>query len=803
MLVSYEWLNDYVNTKQTTAEELAEKITRTGIEVEHVDRMAASLDKVVVGYVEQCHPHPDADKLNLCQVNTGRETVQIVCGAKNVAAGQHVVVAQPGAKLPGGIKIKKAKLRGEVSEGMICSLSELGVPQALVPKEVADGIYVFTEDVDSGTPAAKALKLDDAIIELGLTPNRSDCLSILGTAYETAAILNTDVKWPDESVEESDLATSDAISVTVEATADNPYYSARILENVTIAPSPFWLQRRLISAGIRPINNVVDITNYVLLEYGQPLHAFDYDKLDSKEIVVRHAKANESLITLDGQTRTLMEGELVITNGEQPIAIAGVMGGQSTEVTPQTTTILLEAAYFAPITVRATSKAHGLRSESSARFEKGVDPVRTKKASERAAHLLQKYANATVRQGIVSQENELPKEQIVKVTVSHANALLGTDISADAIAATFVALQFPYTQDGEAFAVQVPTRRPDITLAQDLIEEIGRLYGYDRIPATLPATLPKQFGLTDKQKAVRKARRVLEEAGLNEAITYSLTSKKKATQFSLYKDVQTIAIAMPMSEERHYLRQSLLPHLLEAAAYNQHRKVTKRALYEISSVYTTVDGPENYKEHLHIAGVLSGITTEQSWQHAKQTVDFYEAKGIVELLLNELHINGDVSFHADRQPDLHPGRTAAISVDGEVIGVVAQLHPFAAAEQDLEETYVFELMTTGWLGKEKEDEYTGVPRFPAMSRDIAVVVDQKVASGEIQKAILTAGGSLLQKAKLFDVYEGDKLPEGKKSLAYSLLYSAPERTLTDEEVTAANDNVLTKLKETFGAELRS
>ncbi|NGP44999.1 phenylalanine--tRNA ligase subunit beta [Bacillaceae bacterium SIJ1] len=805
MLVSYKWLSQYVDVSTESPANLAEKVTRTGIEVEQISQWNSTLDHIVLGYVESCEPHPNADKLSVCQVRVGdEESAQIVCGAPNVAAGQTVIVARPGARLPGGIKIKKAKLRGTASEGMICSLSELGIPQALVPKEYADGIFVYDGEADAGTPVSDALQLDDTVIELELTANRGDCMSMVGVAYETAAILEGDVSWPKEDIQESELDAHDAIEVIVEAPEDNPLYIAKMIDNVTIKPAPFWMQRRLMSAGIRPINNVVDITNYVLLEYGQPLHAFDYDRLGSKQIVVRHAKANESMITLDGQTRSLAEGQLVITNGMKPIAMAGVMGGQDTEVTSETTTVLLEAAYFSPDAVRQTSRAHGLRSDSSARFEKRVDPERTIKAANRAAYLLEKYAGGSVRKGSVTAKATVPTAQTVSVSLEEINGLLGTTLSEAEVERTLTALHFSVDVSNGVFHVIVPTRRPDISIAEDLIEEVGRLYGYDRLPATIPASIPADIGLTPTQQSVRKMRRLLEAAGMHEAITYSLTHESKASQFSMYPELRSLAVASPMTEERQVLRHSLLPHLLDAIGHNQRRSVARRALYEVGSVYVSESGPEHHEEHRHVAGVISGEVQAQSWLAQKQDVDFFSLKGVVEMLFTEFGVTGQVSFRADQREELHPGRTASIVYDGEVIGFIGQLHPHVAQELDLDDTYVFELKTSPWiLQSQAKNTYVPVPKYPAVTRDIALVVDQTASAGEIEMQMRQAGGSLLTNVALFDVYEGERLEKGKKSLAFSLRFSHAERTLTDEEVTEAYEAVLGKLERTFGAELRS
>ncbi len=585
MFVSYKWLQEYVDLTGITAKELADLITKSGIEVESVEVLNKGAKGVVVGHVLEREQHPNADKLSKCLVDIGEgEPVQIICGAPNVAKGQKVAVAKVGAVLPGNLKIKRAKLRGEESNGMICSLQELGVESKLVPKEYADGIFVFPSDAPVGADALELLNLDDEVLELGLTPNRADCLSMIGVAYEVAAILGRDVKLPTIELQENNENVHDYISVRVDAPQDNPLYAGRIVKNVKIGPSPLWMQTRLMAAGIRPHNNVVDITNYILLEYGQPLHAFDYDRLGSKEIVVRRAKAGETIVTLDDTKRTLTEDHLVITNGTDPVALAGVMGGANSEVRDDTTTVFIESAYFTSPVIRKASKDHGLRSEASTRFEKGIDPARTKEALERAAALMAEYAGGEVVGGIVEVNTLKEKEVTVTITLDRINRVLGTMITKDEVATILTNLQFAFTEDNGTFTITVPSRRRDISIEEDIIEEVARLYGYDRLPATLPVAEAKPGKLTPYQAKRRQVRRYLEDVGLFQAITYSLTSEEKAMMFAL-ETAEPIRLALPMSEERSVLRQSLLPHLLEVASYNRARQVENVAVYETGAVY--------------------------------------------------------------------------------------------------------------------------------------------------------------------------------------------------------------------------
>ncbi|ADC48708.1 phenylalanyl-tRNA synthetase subunit beta [Alkalihalophilus pseudofirmus OF4] len=808
MLVSYKWLQDYVKVDDVTPKEIAEKMTRGGIEIDFVHELNQGVRGVVVGYVRSCEQHPNADKLNVCQVDIGEEEpVQIVCGAKNIAAGQYVAVAKVGAVLPGNFKIKKAKLRGEASHGMICSLQELGIESKLVHKDFAEGIYVFKEEVEVGADALALLNLDDTVLELDLTPNRSDCLNMLGVAYEVAALYDREVELPAVSLQTNDEHASDYIDVNVENTDDNPYYGAAIIKDVKVGPSPLWLQNRLTAAGIRPISNVVDITNYVLLEYGQPLHAFDYDKFGSKEVVVRRAREGEKMITLDEAERALSTDHLLITNGEKPMAIAGVMGGQTSEVSDETTTILLEAAYFNPAAVRKASRDLGLRSDSSARFEKGVDPSRVKAAGERAAALIAELCDGTIVSGVV-ESDQLNREEVqVHLNLPRMNNRLGTDISKADVEGIFNRLQFTYEDQGETLVISAPTRRGDIQIEEDLFEEVARLYGYDTIPTTLPVGATTQGALTPYQAKRRRVRRYLESVGLTQAITYSLTSPKKAEGFAEESPAETaVRLAMPMSEDRSTMRTSLIPHLFDVLTYNLNRKNQDLHLYEVGSIFTSEEKVLTSQpvEREMVAAAFTGLWLEHPWQGEKKPVDFFVVKGIVEGLFAEFGLEDQVSFKQAKRPKMHPGRTAVIMLNDVEAGFIGQVHPSTEKEEDLRETYVFQLDLEMLLNVDVEDVvYQGLPRFPSIQRDIALVVNSEVQAGEVEKLISQTGGSLLRSVQLFDLYQGEHMEEGKKSLAFSLTYLDPEKTLTDEDVTLVHEKVLEELQAQIGASLRS
>lgn len=807
MLVSLNWLKNYVDIGDMTPEALADKITKTGIEVESITYLAEKSTHVVVGNVTTCEQHPNADKLNLCQVDVGTETLQIICGAPNIAAGQKVAVAKPGAVLPGNFKIKKAKLRGEESHGMICSLQELGVEEAYVPKDIADGIFVFPSDVEVGEDVARYLNLDDAILELGLTPNRSDALSMLGVAYEVAAILNVPVQLPNETVTTVDEKVADHVSISVEDKEANPYYGAFLIKDIEVGPAPLWMRNYLMAAGVRPINNVVDITNYVLLEYGQPLHAFDFEKFGSNEVVIRKAKDQEKIITLDDQTRTLTSDHLVITNGIEATALAGVMGGANSEVTKVTTTVLLEAAYFDGKTVRIAAKHHNLRSESSMRFEKGVDPNRVKRAGLRACQLLAKYANGTVLAGTAEFDQLDKAEKEVTITTSRINARLGTVISDDEIALALDKLNFIYQQTDETFVVTIPTRRQDISIFEDMLEEIARIYGYDNLAFTLPLGAQQAGRLSKVQTLKRQVKQYFEGAGLMEAITYALTTTDRANLL-VSPEVKEVAVtpvrlALPMSEDHSTLRLSILPEMLVTLAYNSARKQQNLGYYEVGSVFVSKEENVTVQpdEKLRASGAITGKWLMHAWQQEVKEADFFLAKGMVEGLFERLNMTA--TYESIVMEDMHPGRTAQISVDQRPVGFIGQVHPRLQQAFDLKDTYVFDLDLDYLLAiHDDEPNFATIPRYPTVSRDIALVVAEDVASDNIAATIKEAAGEILQNVHVFDLYEGEHLATGKKSLAFNLLYSNLERTLTDEEVETSYQAVLAAVKANHEAELR-
>ncbi|MFS4700442.1 phenylalanine--tRNA ligase subunit beta [Staphylococcus aureus] len=781
MLISNEWLKEYV-TIDDSVSNLAERITRTGIEVDDLIDYTKDIKNLVVGFVKSKEKHPDADKLNVCQVDIGEdEPVQIVCGAPNVDAGQYVIVAKVGGRLPGGIKIKRAKLRGERSEGMICSLQEIGISSNYIPKSFESGIYVFSESQVPGTDALQALYLDDQVMEFDLTPNRADALSMIGTAYEVAALYNTKMTKPETTSNELELSANDELTVTIENEDKVPYYSARVVHDVTIEPSPIWMQARLIKAGIRPINNVVDISNYVLLEYGQPLHMFDQDAIGSQQIVVRQANEGEKMTTLDDTERELLTSDIVITNGQTPIALAGVMGGDFSEVKEHTSNIVIEGAIFDPVSIRHTSRRLNLRSESSSRFEKGIATEFVDEAVDRACYLLQTYANGKVLKDRVSSGELSAFITPIDITADKINRTIGFDLSQNDIVTIFNQLGFDTEINDDVITVQVPSRRKDITIKEDLIEEVARIYGYDDIPSTLPVFEKVTSGqLTDRQYKTRMVKEVLEGAGLDQAITYSLVSKEDATAFAMQQR-QTIDLLMPMSEAHASLRQSLLLHLIEAASYNVARKNKDVKLFEIGNVFFANGEGELPDQVEYLSGILTGDYVVNQWQGKKETVDFYLAKGVVDRVSEKLNL--EFSYRRADIDGLHPGRTAEILLENKVVGFIGELHPTLAADNDLKRTYVFELnfdalmaVSVGYIN------YQPIPRFPGMSRDIALEVNQNIPAADLLSTIHAHGGNILKDTLVFDVYQGEHLEKGKKSIAIRLNYLDTEETLTDERV---------------------
>lgn len=801
MLVSYKWLKELVDVT-VLSEELAEKMSTTGIEVEGVSSPAEGLSKIVVGEVISCEDVPETH-LHVCQVNVGEEALrQIVCGAPNVRTGIKVMVALPGARIADNYKIKKGKIRGLESLGMICSLGELGISDSVVPKEFSDGIQILPEEAVPGDSVFPYLDLDDEIIELSITPNRADALSMRGVAYEVAAIYDKSVHFKGFPLLETQEQAGEQLSVAIE-TDKAPFYAARILENVTIAPSPQWLQNLLMNAGIRPINNVVDVTNYILLYFGQPMHAFDLDTFEGNQIVVREARAGEKLVTLDDEERELETSDLVIAVADKPVALAGVMGGAATEISSQSRRVVLEAAVFDGTSIRKTSGRLNLRSESSSRFEKGINLATVTEALDAAASMIADLAGATVQAGIVSAGQLDTSDVEVVSTLSDVNRVLGTELTYTDIEDVFRRLGFGLTGDAEKFTVSVPRRRWDIHIEADLYEEIARIYGYDKLPATLPKGDGTAGQLTETQKLRRKVRTVAEGAGLTEVITYALTTPEKAVQFSTNPSNLT-ELMWPMIVDRSVLRQNMVAGILDTVAYNVARKNKDLALYEIGKVFEQTGNPQEElpTEINSFAFALTGLVTEKDFQTPAVPVDFFYAKGILEALFDRLGLK--VEYTATQAlAGMHPGRTATISLDGQVVGFVGQVHPVTAKDYNIPETYVAEInLTAIEQVMQPAKPFVEITKFPAVTRDIALLLKAEISHKEVVAAIEAAGVKRLTDIKLFDVFSGEKLGLGMKSMAYTLTFQNPEDTLEDEEVARYMEKIQKSLEETIGAEVR-
>lgn len=804
MKVSYKWLQEYLDLKDITADLLAEKMSRTGIEVDGVIKPNQGLSKIVVGLTLDVVDHPDSDHLHICQVDVGaEEPIQIVCGAPNIAKGQKVIVALHGARIAGNYKIKKGKIRGEVSNGMICSLDELGYPESVIPKKYADGIFVLPADTEIGADATVVLNMDDEILDIDITPNRADALSMRGVAHEVAAIYGKQAQFKTPQLPEQTEDVKDYIHVEVSDTSDAPAYSIQVIKGVQIAESPLWLQTKLMNAGIRPVNNVVDITNYILIEYGQPLHAFDYDEIGSKEILVRRATEGELFTTLDGVERTLDPSNIVITNGSTPIALAGVMGGLNSEITDKTVNVALEAALFDALSIRKTGTKFNLRSESSARFEKGINVATIEEAGEYAAQLISELAGGTIVAGKASVNTIEPKDTTVTITLDKINRTLGTEISLHEVEAIFEQLGFGHTVIEDVITISIPPRRWDISIEADILEEVARIYGYDRLPATLPVTENTPTSLTVQQKAIRQSRNYMESAGLTQNISYVLTTSERAKAFTL-KTGEPIRLAWPMSEDRSTLRMNLLASLLENASYNVARKNSDIQFYEIGKIFLPNETGVLPVEAEQVAGILTGNTISKSWQNESVAVDFYHLKGILETYFESMGIAHVIRFEANQNINwMHPGRTANILLDNQVIGYLGQLHPGVSADYDLKETYVFEFNLDAILDFDRVlVTQKPIPKYPGMSRDLAVLVSDAVSHEQITAIIKEKAGKNLVDIQLFDIYKGKGIEDGMKSMAYSLSFLNPSATLVDEEVSQSVEAVKVALNTELNATIR-
>lgn len=787
MKLSTNFVKDYVDI-DVDLKRLAEDMTSVGNEYDSAEKLINATN-LVVGEVLECEMHPDSDHLHVCKVDVGTEVLQIVCGAPNVRKGLKVIVALPGAELPGDFKIKKGNIRGVESNGMLCSIAELGLESKFLKPEDKEGIHELPESAKVGEDPIKLMEMDDSVIDFELTANRGDLLSILGMAHEIAAIYDKKVKDIDLSYTENNEDINKNFKV-VRNTENCYIFLAKRVENVAIKESPTFIKNRLIASGIRPINNVVDISNYVMLETGQPLHYYDADTLNGM-LEVRMANNNEKLTTLDGIERTLSTEDIVISDGTKAIGLAGVMGGLDTEITENTKNIIIESAIFDNVKIRKTSKDI-LRSEASTRFEKGLDPNRTYMAIERSCNLLQKYADATIVGGLVKEDTTSLEDTKIDITFENINLVLGTEVPEDAVLNVFRRLGFNYEVNGKTISVSVPKRRIDISIKEDLIEEVGRIYGVNNIQGRLP-NLPIKAGSFDKQ--TRNIRNKMVDLGLNETLSYILVNDKEAKDFTK-DDTEIIKLLDPMTEERNTLRHSISSSLFKIYEYNKARNNKDVSIFEIGKTFCKKQ--EEYIEERKLACLMTGefyLGVDSTKQ-----VDFYVIKGIAEELLDYLGYANRYSFVInDRIPEtFHPGQSAAISVNNDIVGFIGRVHPVKAKEA----VYVMEINLDKLLSKKVgKMKYKEISKFPSVKKDLAVVVDKNVASGDIAQVIKKAAGSLLLGTKVFDVYTGTGLEENKKSIAYSLEFGANDRTLTDEEINQVLEKIIANL-EKQGATLR-
>ena len=788
MILSKNFVKDYVDV-DVDIKTLAEDMTRVGNEYDSADKLI-NATHLVIGEVLECEEHPDSDHLHVCKVNVGTEVLDIVCGAPNVRKGLKVIVALPGAELPGGVQIKKGMIRGQESNGMICSIAELGLDAKFLTEEDKAGIHELPEDAPVGGDPIAFMQMDDEVADFELTANRGDLLSILGMAYELGAIYDKPVKDVDLSHSEQGEDINQSFKLAIN-TDNCTTFLAKKVENVKIKESPLFIQNRLIASGIRPINNVVDISNYVMLELGQPLHFYDADKLQGM-LEVRMAKEGEKLTTLDNIERALTTEDIVISNGKEAIGLAGVMGGLDTEVTENTKNVIIEAAVFDSVKVRMTSNKI-LRSEASNRFEKGLDPNRTYMAAERAAKLLEEYATGKPVTGTVVYDTTKVEPKTIDITFKNITDVLGMEIPQDDILDTFRKLGFTYEVKGETISVTVPTRRLDISIKEDLIEEVGRIYGLDNIKGKLP-TVPMRQGSIDLTE--REIRNKMISLGLNETLSYVLVREDEADSFTT-DTFEKVKLLDPITEERSTLRYSVLASLLKIYNYNKARNEKDVAIFEIGKGFYK---KESFGEDTKLAALMSG--KYYLGLDNKKEVDFYVIKGVAEEILDYLGYGNRYSFVLPKEipAQMHPGQTAEISVNNDIVGMVGKLHPSV----EKEDVYVLEINLTKLLAKKTgKMKFKEISKFPAISKDLAIVVDKTISADEIAKLIKKAAGSLLTKTEIFDVYEGIGIPKEKRSIAYSLSFGTMDRTLTDEEVNNVMNKVIETLQNKLNAELRA
>ncbi|WP_313756789.1 phenylalanine--tRNA ligase subunit beta [Tissierella sp.] len=797
MLLPVKWLKDYIETEKD-ARILADGLTLSGSHVESIIALNEGIENVVVGKILNIERHPDADKLLICKVSIGSETLQIVTGATNLNIGYYIPVALVGAKLPGDIAIEMTNFRGVDSYGMLCSLKELGYNDNVIPKEMKDGIFILDKEYPLGMSIVNIMGLDSEIIEFEITPNRPDCLSIIGMAREAAATFNIELREPIITIKNEIEEIKDYLD-SIEVPSDNcDRYYARAIKDVKIEPSPLWMQTRLMQAGIRPINNIVDITNFVMLEYGEPLHAFDLEKIDGRKVIVRQAEEGEKLLTLDEVERNLKSSDLVIADDKKPIALAGVMGGFDTEITENTKYVLLEGANFNSKSVRLTSKRFGLRTEASTRFEKGIDSNLSQVAVDRVCQLIEEIGAGVVIKGNIDIYKKVKEENIITARPARVNKILGIDISIEDMIGYLNGLGFEAKNEGELISVKIPTFRLDIEREVDLIEEIGRLYGFHNIESKpLIGVLTRG----EKPKARRiedRTKTILQGLGLNEVMTYSFISPKAYDKIKLPENSSLknyIKLINPLGEDYSVMRTTLIPNMLELLSRNYNRGVSHCAVYEIGNTFIAKEFP--IKELPQEKKILSlGVYGDK---------DFYYLKEVVDKTLDRLGIKGIEYIREEDNLTFHPGRTAKLILNGEELGVLGEIHVDVAENYDIQDrVYIAQLDFNKIVELTNlEIKYKPLPKYPSMLRDLALVVKEDILVGDIQKVISRHGEGLIEKIELFDIYTGNQIPEGMKSVAYSITYRSYEKTLRDDEVNNIQQTIIEDLENTFDAKLRS
>lgn len=785
MKLSRNFLKDYIDINDIDYNELANKMVLVGNEYESVKYLSDATN-VVVGEVLECNRHPESTKLSICKVNTG-EINQILCGAPNVKAGQKVIIAKIGAILPGGFEIKKAKLAGYDSEGMICSLAELGIESKYMSEEDKTGIHVLNNDAKVGENALEYLNYNDQVIDFELTSNRADLLSVIGMAHEVGAIYNKKVILPETKCTE--IEESINMNLKVE-TSKCSLYLGKMVKDIVITESPYFIKARLIASGIRPINNVVDISNYVMLETGQPLHFFDALKLGNN-VLVRNANKDESITTLDNTKHNLTEEDILITDGNKGVALAGVMGGLNTEVTNETTSIFIESAIFDSLSIRNTSK-RTFRTEATNRFEKGIDPNRSLFALNRACYLLEKYASGKVLKGLVSHDVTNKEDKKIVISLNKVNQVLGMNLTGEEVVIILNKLGFK----NEGNTILVPTRRLDINIEEDLIEEIGRIHGYNNLLGKLPITTVKEGKYSKKALMVKEIRNLLQSLGLNQVLTYSLLKEQEVHNFVLEPKEQVILLS-PMSEDKKVLRQSILTGLYNVYEYNNARFIKDINIFETGSIYYKKDN--NYVEDTYVSGLLTGTYISNNWQQNNVKVDFYLVKGMIEKLLGYLGLNNRYQINDTKIPNgYHIGRSASIYVDNTLVGNFGQIDPRISKK----EVYIFELNLELLLSfKVRNIKFKEINKYPSVTRDLSIVINKEVSSKIITDTIKKASGKLLTNIDIFDLYVGPNVLETEKSLAYSLTFEDTNKTLEDNEINTILEKVKNELTN-IGAKLR-